>query len=145
MLESIFSPVSSWGLLILRAALGIIFLVHGWLKVNPKGPVKGPAGFAVGLKQMGVPLPLFFAWVVVLLETVGAGLLILGLGTRILAVGFAIDMLMAIVLVKRRMMKAAFMDQKVQGWEFDFALMAGALALLFTGAGSIALDTVVGL
>lgn len=145
MLESIFSPVSSWGLLILRAALGIIFLVHGWLKVNPKGPVKGPAGFAVGLKQMGVPLPLFFAWVVILLETVGAVLLILGLGTRILAVGFAIDMLMAIVLVKRGMMKAAFMDQKVQGWEFDFALMAGALALLFTGAGSIALDTVVGL
>lgn len=145
MLESIFSPVSSWGLLILRAALGIIFLVHGWLKVNPKGPVKGPAGFAGFLKQIGVPLPLFFAWVVVLLETVGAVLLILGLGTRILAVGFAIDMLVAIVLVKRRMMKAAFMDQKVQGWEFEFALMAGALALLFTGAGSISLDRIVGL
>ncbi len=145
MLESIFSPISDWGLLILRVALGITFLVHGWLKVNPNGPVKGPAGFAVGLKQMGVPLPLFFAWIVVLLETGGAVLLILGLGTRILAVGFAIDMLMATVLVKRRMMKARFMDQNVQGWEFEFVLMAGALALLFTGAGSIALDGVLGL
>ncbi len=110
MLASIFSPISDWGLLILRVALGTTFLVHGWLKVNPNGPVKSPAGFAVGLKQMGVPLPLFFAWIVVLLETGGAVLLILGLGTRILAVGFAIDMLMAIVLVKRRMMKARFMD-----------------------------------
>lgn len=145
MLESIFSPVSDWGLLILRVALGITFPFHGWLKINPNGPVKGPAGFAAGLKQMGVPLPLFFAWIVVLLETAGAGLLILGLGTRILAAGLAIDMLMAIWLVKRRMMKAAFMDQKGQGWEFEFALMAQALALVFTGAGSISLDRNLGL
>ncbi len=145
MLESIFSPVSDWGLVILRVAMAITFLVHGWPKLNPNGPMKGPAGFAGWLKQMGVPLPMFFAWVVALLETVGAVLLILGLGTRILAVGYAIDMLVAIWLVKRKMMKAAFMDQKVQGWEFEFALMAGALALLFTGAGSIALDPIVGL
>ena len=102
--------------------------------------MKGPAGFAVGLKQMGVPLPLLFAWVVVLLETVGAGLLILGLGTRILALGFAIDMLMAIVLVKRKMQKAGFMDPQKGGWEFEFVLMSAALALLFTGAGAISLD-----
>ncbi len=94
---------------------------------------------------MGVPLPLFFAWVVALWETAGAVLLILGLGTRILAAGFAIDMLVATWLVKRRMMKANFMDQKVQGWEFEFALLAQALALLFTGAGRIALDRIVGL
>ena len=86
---------------------------------------------------------MFFAWVVALLETVGAALLILGLGTRILALGFAIDMLVAIQLVKRKMQKAGFMDQK-GGWEFEFALMAAALALLFTGAGSIGLDRFIG-
>ncbi len=145
MLENIFSPFSDWGLVILRLALGITFLIHGWPKLNPNGPMKGPAGFAGGLKQMGVPLPLFFAWVVALWETAGAVLLILGLGTRILAAGFAIDMLVATWLVKRRMMKANFMDQKVQGWEFEFALLAQALALLFTGAGRIALDRIVGL
>lgn len=58
--------------------------------------MKGPAGFAGYLKQMGVPLPLFFAWVVALLEMVGAGLLILGLGTRIIAAGYVIDMVVAI-------------------------------------------------
>lgn len=128
-----------WGLLILRVALGVTFIPHGWLKLNPNGPMKGPAGFGGFLKQMGVPLPGFLAWVVALLETAGAVLLIAGLGTRILALGFVIDMLAAIILVKRRMQKVGFMDQK-GGWEFEFALMAQALALVFTGAGTIALD-----
>ena len=145
MLEATFSSISDWGLLILRVALGITFLVHGWLKVNPNGPVKGPAGFSGFLKQLRVPLPLFFAWVVVLLETLGALLLILGLGTRILAAGFAIDMLVAIVLVKRRMAKKRFMEMDGTGWEFEFALMAQALALVFLGAGGIGLDRTFGL
>jgi putative oxidoreductase len=145
MLESIFSSPSSWGLLILRLALGITFFEHGWMKLNPNGPMKGPAGFAAGLRQMGVPLPSFFAWVVALLETIGAALLVLGLGTPILAIGFAIDMLVATMLVKRAMMHAAFMDPKGGGWEFEFVLMAGALALFFTGAGSISLDYLLGI
>ncbi len=140
MLENIISSPTNWGLLILRVALGITFFMHGWMKVDPNGSVKGPGNFAAGLKQMSVPLPLFFSWVVVLLETLGCVLLILGLGTPILAIGFAIDMLVATALVKRRMMKARFLDVKVQGWEFEFVMMAGALALFFTGAGSLSLD-----
>ncbi|MER3515365.1 MAG: DoxX family protein, partial [Chloroflexota bacterium] len=97
MLESIFAPFSDWGLLILRLGMGIIFLAHGWPEL-PGGPMGGPAGFGGFLKQMGVPLPTFFAWVVALLETVGAVLLILGLGTRLLAVLFAVDMLVAILV-----------------------------------------------
>jgi len=145
MLETIFAPYSNLGLLILRLAMGIIFLVHGWPKLDPNSPMKGPAGFGGFLKQMGVPLPIFFGWVVALLETVGAVLLILGLGTRLLAVGFAVNMLVAIFVAKRRVMKVGFSAQQATGWEFDFALLGGALALLFTGAGTIALDPFVGL
>lgn len=72
-------------------------------------------------------------------------LLILGLGTRILAVLFAINMLVAILVAKRRVMKVGFSAQQTTGWEFDFALLAISLALLFTGAGSIALDPLIGL
>ena len=145
MLENIFSPYSAWGLLILRVGMGIIFLVHGWPKLNPNSPMKGPVGFGGSLKQMGVPLPLFFGWVVALLETVGAVLLMLGLGTRILAILFAINMLVAIFVVKRRVMKVGFAAQQANGWEFDFSLLVISLALLFTGAGSIALDPLIGL
>lgn len=134
-----------WGLLILRVALGIIFIVHGWLKLNPRGPMKGPGGFAGFLKQMGVPLPLFFGWFVALLETLGGALLILGFGTRILALGFVVDMLVAIILVKRRMQNARFMDQQKGGWEFEFALLVQSLALALMGPGGISLDRTVGL
>lgn len=145
MLESLFMPYRDIGLLILRVAMGLIFLVHGWPKLNPNSPMKGTAGFAGFLKQMGIPLPGFFAWVVALLETVGAVLLILGLGTRIMALGFAVDMAVAAFVAKRGFMKVPFMAQQTTGWEFDFALLAGSLALLFLGAGSIAVDPLIGL
>ena len=144
MLETLFAPISDWGLLVLRLGLGAVFLVHGWAKLNPKGPMGGPAGFIGFLKQLGVPLPSFFGWVVILLETAGAVLLILGLGTRLLAAGLVVDMIVAITRVKRGMAKVAFMDPK-GGWELDFALLAQALALVFTGAGGLALDPIVGL
>lgn len=144
-MEEILAPFSDWGLLILRVGLGIIFPFHAWLKLNPKGPSKGPAGFVGFLKQSGVPLPGLLGWVVILLESVGAALLIAGLGTRIVALGLAIDMLVAIVLVKRRMMKARFMEPNGTGWEFEFALMIASITLVLTGAGSIALDRAFGL
>ena len=72
-------------------------------------------------------------------------MLIVGLGTRILAVGFVIDMIVAIRLVRIGMSKSPFAGGQGIGWEFEFALMSIALALLFTGAGSIALDPAVGL
>jgi putative oxidoreductase len=145
MLESIFAPYSGIGLLILRLALGIVMIAHGWPKLNPNGPMKGPAGFGGFLKQMGVPLPILSGWVVALLETVGAVLLILSLGTRILAVGFVVDMVVAIHLVRIGMSKSPFAGGQGIGWEFEFILAAAALALLFTGAGSIALDPIFGL
>ena len=145
MLENILSPYHDVGLLILRLALGITFLVHGWPKLNPGSPMGGAAGMAGFLKQMGIPLPLLAAWVVALLETAGAALLVLGLGTRILAALYAVEMVVAILAAKRGMMKVGFMAQQATGWELDFVLLGGALALLFTGAGSLALDPVVGL
>jgi len=132
-----------WGLLILRFGLGIIFPFHGWLKLNPQGPLGGVKGFGGWLAQMHVPLPGLFGWIVALLETVGAVLLILGLGTRILAFAIAVDMVAAIGLVKWG--KKRFMEPDGTGWEFEFALLMMALTLLLTGAGAIALDRIIGL
>jgi len=145
MLENVFSSAADWGLLILRLVLGIIFITHGWPKLNPNSPMKGTAGFGGFLKQIGVPLPMFFAWVVALLETIGAVLLILGVGTRILALGFATIALVAILLAKIRFMKVGFVAQQATGWEFDFSLLGSSLALVFLGAGTLALDPLVGL
>jgi putative oxidoreductase len=144
MLETIFAPYHDWGLLILRIGLAIVFIAHGWPKLNPNSPMKGVTGMTGFLKQMGVPMPTFFAWVVALLETVGSVLLILGLGTRIIALGGVINMAMAIWLARIRMMKSSFTGGNAIGWEFEFVLLVGALALLFTGAGALSLDKVIG-
>src|SRR3989304_7329241 len=122
------------GPLILRVALGIIFLVHGRFKLQPTAR-QGVVQVAGWLKQIGVPLPLLAAWGVVLLETVGALLLILGLGTRILGILFAAEMLVVIVVVKRGAMQIPFMAQQGTGWEFGLAGLAraGALDLSRTG------------
>lgn len=124
------------GLLILRIGIAIVFFAHGLPKIKDVGQL---AGF---FKQAGIPLPSLGAWVVALWETLGAVLLLAGLGTRWVALGYAFSMLVAIVYVKFRMAKAKFTGQG--GWELEFSLLVAALALVFTGAGAYALDPSMG-
>lgn len=137
MIDSIFAPWADIGPLVLRLGLALIFFVHGWPKI------KGIANVAGFFKQMNIPIPGLMAWVVAILETAGAVLLAVGLGTRVLAILFAFNMLVAIYKAKIGMMKSGFSGQN--GWEFEFALVVGSLALLFIGAGEYALDAKFGL
>jgi putative oxidoreductase len=140
MLDRLFAPFAGLGELILRLALGLVFLAHGIPKL------KNPAELTGLLTKLGIPGAPFFAWLVALLETVGAVLLILGLATRIVALGLTIDMLVAIVSVRIGLSKAPFASgPKGPGWDFEFLLFAGALALVFLGGGRIAIDRYLGL
>jgi putative oxidoreductase len=124
------------GLLILRIGIAIVFFAHGIPKIKNVGQV---AGF---FKQAGIPLPTLGAWLVSLWETVGPFLFVAGLGTRLIGLGYAFSMLVAIWFVKRRMAKAAFTGQG--GWELEFALAVAALAVVFTGAGAYSVDAGLG-
>jgi len=136
--HSLFAPHAAVGELILRLALGITFLAHG------RDKLKNPAGFAGFLRQIHIPAPLLNAWLVALLETVGAVLVILGVATRVLALGLAIDMVVALATV--RIGKAPFASgPQGAGWELEFLLLAVSIALVFTGAGRFALDSYLGL
>lgn len=138
MLETLISPYADIGPLVLRIGLALVFIAHGWPKLNPNSPMKGIAGVAGFFQQLGIPAPRFFAWLVALLETVGAVLLVAGLGTRVLGLAFAIDMAVAIYTAKIKMMKAPFAGQN--GWEFEFALLFSSLALVFSGGGAYSLE-----
>jgi putative oxidoreductase len=132
--DNLFAPHAAVGELILRLALGITFFAHG------RGKLRNPAGFAGFLRQIHVPAPLLSAWLVALLETVGAMLLILGVGTRVLALGLAIDMVVALATV--RLGKAPFTSgPQGGGWDLEFLLFAISVALVFTGAGRFSLDS----
>ena len=126
---------ASIGALLLRLGLGILFIPHGLAKL------KNPAGFAGFLQQLHVPAPTLFAWIVALLEVVGGALLIVGLLTRLVALGLAVEMLVAILAVRIGRAHAPFTSSgQTSGWEFEFMLLAAALALALIGTGLYGVD-----
>src|ERR1041385_2343747 len=127
--------LSDLGALVLRVGVGLVFFPHGMMKLNG-----GADKFAGFLTQLGVPLPMTFAWLVILLESLGAGLLILGLGTRLIALGLAVDMLVAVVRVKMGMMNAPLMGPNGSGYELELILGLSSLALALWGPGRWSVD-----
>lgn len=120
------------GLLVLRVALGTVMTAHGYHKVN--GHMHEFAGYVASLG-----IPAWLGYVSALTEFVGGILLIAGLLTRAAAFAVSIDMYVAIARVhwKHGLLGAG-------GYEFPLALAAIAFALIFLGAGPIALDAIRG-
>lgn len=81
---------------LLRIAFGIILLTHGLPKAfgTSHGAMVDPMASSIHLIRdvMGLPFAPLLAFGVMLLETLGAGLLIVGLWTRIVALCFAVEM-----------------------------------------------------
>ncbi|MGH7717837.1 MAG: DoxX family protein [Gemmatimonadaceae bacterium] len=121
----------SAGLAVLRIVLGVVFIAHGAQKLF----VMGLAGTTAFFTQAGIPLPAVTAPLVAVLEFFGGMALILGLFTRLAALGLAINMLGAIVLVRA---SGGFFAP--QGAEFEITLCAASVALALTGAGAFSLD-----
>ncbi len=85
---------------------------------------------------MGVPFPGVMGPFVALLEFFGGIALLVGFLTRLFALGFAIDMLVAILLV---LLKSGFSH-----YELEFLLLGSSLALVLTGAGEFSVDALLG-
>jgi putative oxidoreductase len=120
----------SWGITVLRVAVGIVFLMHGIQKLFTIG-VPGVEGMMGGL---GIPFPRFFGVVVTLVELFGGAALIFGVATRLTALMLAVDMLVAILKVH---LKNGFF---LPGLEFALTLLAANLCLLLVGAGAASVD-----
>ncbi len=110
------------GLIFLRIAVGVPFLVHGIMKLQN---IDGTAGF---FSSMGFPA--FFAWLVALIETIGGAFILLGLFTQVSATLLAIIMLVAIVKAKA--------SKWYLGAELEFILLFASLALASVGPGRFA-------
>lgn len=121
------------GLALLRIVTGSVFLAHGAQKLF----AFGLAGVSGSFSQMGVPLPALTAPLVSGLEFFGGIALIIGLLTRLVGLGLAIDMLGAIFIVH---LAGGFFVPK--GVEFVLMLFAAGATLALTGAGVFSLDAV---
>lgn len=116
------------GLLLLRIALGVIFLTHGYPKL-----LKPNADMQHMFVQNGLPAQ--FVYVAGVLEVFGGGLLFLGLFTRPAALLLAIEMGVAIWKVH-----SSGGIMAVHLYEFPLALAAASLALATVGAGAVSAD-----
>jgi putative oxidoreductase len=118
--------------LILRIALGLVFLMHGYSKIF----VQGHAGVTGFLGGLGFPMPSVFAAILMYGEFIGGALLIVGLLTHWVAKFDIVIMLTALFLVH---WKNGFMVSN-GGYEFVMLMIAAAVSLMITGAGKYSLD-----
>jgi putative oxidoreductase len=115
-------------LLVLRCALALIFLVHGYPKLMHPNEAMREFFVSHGL-------PAYFLTVSGVLECFGSVLLLLGLFTRPAALLLAIEMGVAIWKVH-----SVHGIMSVKDYEFPLALAAGCFALATVGAGLASAD-----
>lgn len=117
--------------LIMRLALGILFLAHFSLKFF----AFTPAGTAKFFASLG--LPGWLAYITMTVELVGAIALILGVYARIAAIVLIPILLGAIFTVHGP--AGFFFTNPNGGWEFPAFWIVGLLTLALTGDGKFAL------
>lgn len=128
-------------LLIIRVVLGVTFIIHGGQKLFGWFEGPGVKGMAYWLGSFGVAHPGLLAWTATLSEFVGGLLVLVGLLTPLATALIASTMVVAMALVH---WKNGFLASN-QGYEFNLSLLAMALALMLTGAGTFSVDQLLGL
>ncbi len=126
---------TAWGITIVRLMAGVIIFVAALEKYS----AMGFSGFTAVATQLGIPLASFWGVFIPLLELIGGALLIVGLGTRWVAVLFVIEYFVTSFLLK------VPRQPPFGGWDsmrIDLMLLATAVALVLVGPGELALDKV---
>ena len=133
MIQTLFTNIDLSSL-ILRLAVGTLFIVHGYPKLTVAQRTQGGAW----MKSMGMPAAMVpFGGVV---EFFGGLALILGILTPIVAVLSALWMLSTTGFSMSKLKK-----KYVGGYEIDITLFLAALALALLGSGIYSIDHLLGL
>lgn len=123
------------GLLVLRLALGAMFLAHGAQKLFGAFGGPGSEGFARALEKMGYEQAPVLSMVTGVTEFGAGALLVLGLFTPLAAAGI-LGVMANVVFSKL----GAGVFASGGGFEYEAMFGVVALALMFTGPGRVALD-----
>ncbi len=124
-----------FAVLLVRASLGALFLIHGGQKLFGWWGGPGPDGFVTGISGMGLPFPTVMAWAAMLAEFAGGIALLLGVMTRFFALGILVNMVVAIWKVH---LPNGLLGQG--GYELPLFYGIVALSFVIGGAGRYSID-----
>jgi putative oxidoreductase len=130
MIDNRFAP---YGAFTIRAALGIMFIAHAYLKIA----VFTVPGFAGFLGQMGYPT--FLAWPIILAELIGGFAILSGFYARIVSVAL-LPVLIGATLIHAP--NGWLFNAPNGGWEYPAFLAAAAVAHILIGDGAFAIKPV---
>jgi len=126
----------AWGLLIIRAVFGLIFVGHGAQKLFGWFGGYGLKGTGGWLESIGIKPGVLAAFVVGLFEVVGGLLFVLGLWLPVAAALIVILMLGAIISVHAK--NGFWVTQN--GIEYNVMIIAVAIGLALIGAGDYSIN-----
>ena len=122
--------LSRWGLVPLRIVVGTVFLMHGAQKLFDFGL----SGTSDILFKLHIPLPTFFALVIMILEPLGGLAILFGIVARWACVLLAIEMTVAILVAR---LHGGFFTP--YGYEFEMTLLGACLTLAAIGTGPVSI------
>ncbi len=128
------SSLQSPFLLAVRLYWGWQFMQTGWGKLTDIGKV---IGF---FTDLGIPAPALNAYFVSALEFGGGLLLILGLGSRLIALPLVIDMLVAYITADREALFSIISNPDKFTGAAPYTFLIASLIVLTFGAGKISMD-----
>lgn len=123
------------GLFILRIAVGVIMIAHGYNHIFRGGKIEGTAGWFASL---GMRPGILHAWLASLTELGAGALLILGFFNPLAAAGVVGTMTVA--LITNHLKNGFFIFRPGEGWEYVGLLICTGLALGAMGAGEWSID-----
>jgi putative oxidoreductase len=136
----VFGTDAGWAALVLRVPVGIIFMGHGSQKLFGWFGGGGPEGTAEAFASMGLEPGLPMALLGGSAEFFGGMLLVLGFLVRPAGLVLAVTMLVAIFAA--HIENGLFLANN--GYEYALTLFTISVSLLFSGAGRISVDEVLG-
>ena len=122
---------------LMRLVLGIVFFAHGSQKAMGWFGGYGWNGTMRAFTGM-LHIPAFFAACAILAEFVGGILLIVGLFSRLAALGIAIVMMVAILKV--HLHNGLLGTPQAPGFEHPLVCLALAALIIMKGGGALSLD-----
>ena len=125
------SRFARWGMLPLRIAVGLVFLMHGGQKLF----VFGVDGTADIMDKLGLPLPGVCAAIVITVELLGGLAILLGAFTRLAGALLAVEMVVAIAVARWH---GGFFAP--YGYEFELTLLMASLTFALVGPGQPSLE-----